>query len=123
MRPGLIAVLLACSALPAAAQPVRQPLPPLSVEGLSSDSFDVRAFDPLGPRRAPQLEARSPAPTAAPPAGTALPATLSATPGPSAALVAPVQEARADTDTLRRPGVGRDLLSDWWTRQQFGGLR
>ncbi|ONG48343.1 hypothetical protein BKE38_21990 [Pseudoroseomonas deserti] len=119
-------LLLACSALPAAAQPVRQPLPPLSAEGLRSDSFDARAFDPLGPRRPAQAEARN-APTPPPRPGAALPAAplTQAGPGagPSAAIAAPVQEARADTDTLRRPGVGRDLLSDWWTRQQFGGLR
>ncbi|WP_159999518.1 hypothetical protein [Roseomonas sp. 18066] len=116
MRPGLMLVLLACAALPAAAQPARQPLPPITAQGLSGQSFDARAFDPLGMRAPRQAEARTAAPVPPPQPGAALPA-------PSAAIVAPVQEARADTDNLRRPGVGRDLLTDWWTRQQFGGLR
>jgi hypothetical protein len=105
------------------AQPLRQPLPPISAQALTSQSFDARAFDPLGMRPGPRgTEARAEMPVPAPQPGAALPPPADSQ-SMTVGLTQPVQEARADTGNLRRPGVGRDLLSDWWTRQQFGGLR
>jgi len=102
MRGGILAGGIVLGLLGAGAQaqmPEPRRLPPLSSITLSADSFDVRAFDPLGMgnRQAPSLAASAPA---APENGT------------------PLREARAEI-----PGPASGLFSDGWSRDGFGARR
>ncbi|MDJ0390365.1 hypothetical protein QMO56_19820 [Roseomonas sp. E05] len=84
-------------------------LPPVASIPLRPDSFDVRAFDPLG-----MPASRSPAVAVAPPVagkGSHQEASLVALPDASAGEASAVR------------GQGSRLFSDGWSRNGFGSLR
>ena len=95
---------------------VPRQLPPVTSIPLSSDSFDVRAFDPLGlpSSAAPTVAAMAPKDGKAQPAA--------GTGSHQEASLAPLPSAPGGSSTAMR-GPGKGMFSDGWSRNGFGSLR